>query len=73
MKSTCSSCSALSGSSAEAQMNGWNRGFYCPCRGSTFDFAGRVFRNKPAPTNLEVPPHRYLSDTRLVVGEDDTA
>eukprot|EP01031_Cornospumella_fuschlensis_P009269 gene9269-11387_t len=48
----------------------WPGGFYCPCHGSTFDGAGRVFKNKPAPTNLEVPPHRYLSDTRLLIGDD---
>ena len=48
----------------------WQGGFLCPCHGSTFDFAGRVFRNKPAPDNLEVPPHMYLSDTRLLIGED---
>jgi ubiquinol-cytochrome c reductase iron-sulfur subunit len=51
----------------------WPGGFLCPCHGSTFDFAGRVFKNKPAPTNLEVPPHRYLSDTRLIIGSDDQA
>ena len=43
----------------------------CPCHGSTFDGAGRVYKNKPAPTNLEVPPHRYVSDTRILIGEDD--
>jgi ubiquinol-cytochrome c reductase iron-sulfur subunit len=48
----------------------WPGGFLCPCHGSTFDLAGRVFRNKPAPDNLEVPPHMYLSDTRLLIGED---
>jgi ubiquinol-cytochrome c reductase iron-sulfur subunit len=48
----------------------WQGGFLCPCHGSTFDFAGRVFRNKPAPDNLEVPPHMYLSDNRLLIGED---
>lgn len=48
----------------------WPGGFFCPCHGSTFDGAGRVFKNKPAPTNLEVPPHRYLSDSRLLIGED---
>ena len=48
----------------------WPGGFFCPCHGSTFDLAGRVFRNKPAPINLEVPPHRYASDTRLIIGED---
>ncbi len=48
----------------------WGGGFLCPCHGSTFDMAGRVYKNKPAPDNLEVPPHMYLSDTRLVIGED---
>jgi ubiquinol-cytochrome c reductase iron-sulfur subunit len=51
----------------------WQGGFLCPCHGSTFDIAGRVFKNKPAPDNLEVPPHMYLSDTRLVIGEDKKA
>jgi ubiquinol-cytochrome c reductase iron-sulfur subunit len=47
----------------------WQGGFLCPCHGSTFDMAGRVYKNKPAPDNLEVPPHQYLSDTRLLIGE----
>ena len=51
----------------------WNGGFLCPCHGSTFDLAGRVFKNKPAPDNLEVPPHMYLSDTKLLIGEDKAA
>jgi len=51
----------------------WAGGFLCPCHGSTFDLAGRVFKNKPAPDNLEVPPHRYLSDTRILIGEDKVA
>jgi hypothetical protein len=51
----------------------WNGGFLCACHGSTFDFAGRVFKNKPAPDNLEVPPHMYLSDTKLLIGEDKKA
>ena len=51
----------------------WEGGFLCPCHGSTFDLAGRVYRNKPAPDNLEVPPHMYLSDTRLLIGEDKKA
>lgn len=51
----------------------WPGGFLCPCHGSTFDFAGRVFKNKPAPTNLEVPPHQYLSDTRLLIGSDEAS
>jgi ubiquinol-cytochrome c reductase iron-sulfur subunit len=48
----------------------WAGGWLCPCHGSTFDMAGRVYKNKPAPDNLEVPPHMYLSDTRLLIGED---
>ena len=51
----------------------WSGGFLCPCHGSTFDMAGRVFKNKPAPDNLEVPPHMYLSDSRLIIGEDKKA
>jgi ubiquinol-cytochrome c reductase iron-sulfur subunit len=51
----------------------WAGGFLCPCHGSTFDMAGRVFKNKPAPDNLEVPPHTYLTDTRLLIGEDRKA
>jgi ubiquinol-cytochrome c reductase iron-sulfur subunit len=51
----------------------WQGGFLCPCHGSTFDLAGRVFKNKPAPDNLEVPPHMYLSDSRLLIGEDKKA
>ena len=51
----------------------WLGGFLCPCHGSTFDFAGRVFKNKPAPDNLEVPPYMYLSDSRLLIGEDAKA
>ena len=51
----------------------WKGGFFCPCHGSTFDLAGRVFKNKPAPDNLEVPPHMYLSDSRLLIGEDKKA
>ena len=49
----------------------WAGGFLCPCHGSTFDLAGRVFKNKPAPDNLEVPPYMYLTDSRLLIGEDD--
>jgi ubiquinol-cytochrome c reductase iron-sulfur subunit len=46
----------------------WPGGFYCPCHGSKFDLAGRVFKNVPAPTNLSVPPHRYVSETALLIG-----
>lgn len=56
---------------AESGLGGdWPGGFLCPCHGSLFDLAGRVFRSMPAPTNLEVPPHMYLSDSTLLIGED---
>ncbi len=48
----------------------WKGGFYCPCHGSLFDLAGRVYKNKPAPDNLPVPPHTYLSDNKILIGED---
>ncbi|HJV76600.1 MAG TPA: ubiquinol-cytochrome c reductase iron-sulfur subunit [Noviherbaspirillum sp.] len=48
----------------------WAGGFLCPCHGSIFDLAGRVFKNMPAPDNLPVPRHMYLTDTRLVIGKD---
>ena len=51
----------------------WQGGFLCPCHDSTFDMAGRVFKNKPAPDNLEIPPHMYLSDSKLLIGEDKKA
>jgi len=50
---------------------GWPGGFYCPCHGSKFDLAARVYRGSPAPTNLVIPPHRYLSPRRLQVGGDE--
>jgi ubiquinol-cytochrome c reductase iron-sulfur subunit len=51
----------------------WLGGFFCPCHQSKFDLAGRVYRGMPAPTNLIVPPHKYLSDARIVIGEDAKA
>ena len=48
----------------------WPGGFFCPCHGSKFDLAGRVFKDVPAPTNLTVPPYRFLSDTRILIGAD---
>ena len=56
---------------AKGEMGGdWRGGFYCPCHGSKFDYAGRVFRGAPAPTNLPVPPYAFLSDNTLLIGED---
>ena len=51
----------------------WPGGFLCPCHGSTFDLAGRVYKNKPAPDNMEVPPHMYLTETTILVGNDKKA
>ncbi len=48
----------------------WKGGFYCPCHGSRYDLAGRVYKNMPAPKNLEVPPYYFQGDNRIVVGED---
>jgi len=48
----------------------WPGGFFCPCHGSKFDLAGRVYKGVPAPSNLVVPPHRFATDTMIVVGED---
>ncbi|MDX9842764.1 MAG: ubiquinol-cytochrome c reductase iron-sulfur subunit [Aquabacterium sp.] len=67
----CSPSSVPAGSNNPSVEAGWPGGYFCPCHGSTFDGAGRVYKNKPAPTNLEVPPHRYVSDTRILIGEDD--
>ncbi len=66
----CSPSSKFKKGSEEGMAADWPGGFLCPCHGSTFDFAGRVYKSKPAPTNLEVPPHTYLSDTRILIGED---
>ena len=55
---------------AEAFESDWKGGFYCPCHGSLFDLAGRVYKNKPAPDNLKVPPYQYLSETKILIGED---
>ncbi|MCY4044488.1 MAG: ubiquinol-cytochrome c reductase iron-sulfur subunit [Cellvibrionales bacterium] len=49
----------------------WLGGFFCPCHGSKYDLAGRVYKAVPAPTNLDVPPYKYLSDTVILIGEDE--
>jgi ubiquinol-cytochrome c reductase iron-sulfur subunit len=69
----CSPSDKFSTGAQPSLPDDWAGGFLCPCHGSTFDMAGRVFKNKPAPDNLEVPPHMYLSDTVLVIGEDKKA
>jgi ubiquinol-cytochrome c reductase iron-sulfur subunit len=48
----------------------WEGGFFCPCHGSKFDLAGRVYSGFPAPTNLEIPPYRYVTETQIIIGED---
>ncbi len=69
----CSPSTAPQGSPNPSLPADWPGGFFCPCHGSTFDGAGRVFKNKPAPTNLEIPPYRFASDTRVVIGDDTKA
>jgi ubiquinol-cytochrome c reductase iron-sulfur subunit len=66
----CSPSRAPAGSANPSLPADWPGGYFCPCHGSTFDGAGRVFKNKPAPTNLEIPPYQYLSDSRLLIGDD---
>jgi ubiquinol-cytochrome c reductase iron-sulfur subunit len=69
----CSPISKFTPGAQPSLPDDWQGGFLCPCHGSTFDVAGRVFKNKPAPDNLEVPPHMYLSDSKLLIGEDKQA
>jgi ubiquinol-cytochrome c reductase iron-sulfur subunit len=69
----CSPSDKLQPGAQPSLPDDWQGGFLCPCHGSTFDLAGRVFKNKPAPDNLEIPPHMYLSDTTLLIGEDKQA
>jgi ubiquinol-cytochrome c reductase iron-sulfur subunit len=66
-------CSPQSkGADAKAEMGAdWAGGFLCPCHGSKFDLAGRVYRGAPAPVNMDVPPHMYLSDGTILIGEDN--
>lgn len=66
----CSPSQKLAPGAESGLGEGWPGGFFCPCHGSKFDLAGRVYKGVPAPTNLEVPPHMYLSDTRLLIGDD---
>lgn len=62
--------SFLPGAGAPEAGAGWKGGFFCPCHGSKFDMAGRVYTGVPAPSNMEVPPYKFVSDTKLIVGED---
>ncbi len=67
----CSPSSRLAPGAQPNLPDDWVGGFLCPCHGSTFDLAGRVFKNKPAPDNLQVPPYMFLSDTKLIIGKDE--
>lgn len=66
----CSPSQKFKAGAEEGMPTDWPGGFLCPCHGSMFDFAGRVYKNKPAPSNLVVPPYIYLSETRILIGED---
>jgi ubiquinol-cytochrome c reductase iron-sulfur subunit len=66
----CSPTKKLEAGAASGLGEDWPGGFFCPCHGSRFDLAGRVFKDVPAPTNLVVPPHTYLSDSTILIGED---
>ena len=69
----CSPSQKFKAGASEGMAGNWVGGFLCPCHGSAFDFSGRVYKSMPAPDNLEVPPHMYLSDTRILIGEDKKA
>ena len=66
----CSPTQKLEAGEASGLGADWSGGFFCPCHGSKFDLAGRVYKGVPAPANLEVPPHQFLSDSRLLIGDD---
>jgi len=66
----CSPTDKLQAGADSGMGDDWKGGFYCPCHGSKFDLAGRVFRDMPAPTNLEVPKYQFVSETQLVIGDD---
>ena len=67
----CSPSSKFTPGPQPSLPDNWVGGFLCPCHGSTFDLSGRVFKNKPAPENLDVPRFMFLSDTKVVIGEDE--
>ena len=69
----CSPTDKFTPGAQPSLLDNWVGGFLCPCHGSTFDMAGRVYKDKPAPDNLRVPPHMYLADNRLVIGEEKKA
>src|SRR5574340_174700 len=66
----CSPSEKMTAGPSSGLGDDWPGGFFCPCHGSRFDMAARVYKDVPAPTNLVIPPHKYLSDTLLLIGED---
>ena len=66
----CSPDKRLAAGPASGLGDDWLGGFFCPCHGSKFDLAGRVYKNVPAPTNMVVPPHSYVADSRILIGVD---
>ncbi|MDH4289194.1 MAG: ubiquinol-cytochrome c reductase iron-sulfur subunit [Aquincola sp.] len=69
----CSPTAKLQGGAQPGLPDDWQGGFFCPCHGSMFDLAGRVYKNVPAPDNLEIPPYVFLSDSKVLIGEDKKA
>jgi ubiquinol-cytochrome c reductase iron-sulfur subunit len=69
----CSPSAKLAAGAQPSLPDDWQGGFFCPCHGSMFDLAGRVYKNLPAPDNLEVPPHMFLSDNKVLIGVDKKA
>jgi ubiquinol-cytochrome c reductase iron-sulfur subunit len=67
----CSPTTKLQSGPQPSLPDDWAGGFLCPCHGSTFDLAGRVFKNVPAPDNLQVPPYMYVGDSKLIIGKDE--
>ena len=67
----CSPSEKFAPGTSQGMTADWPGGFLCPCHGSIFDLAGRVYLSQPAPTNLEIPPHKWLSAGALLIGEDD--
>jgi len=67
----CSPSSKFQAGAQPSLPDDWAGGFLCPCHGSTFDLAARVYKNKPAPNNLDIPAHMYLSDTKILIGKDE--
>ena len=67
----CSPSTKFAAGAQPSLPDDWAGGFLCPCHGSTFDLAGRVYKNKPAPDNLEVPRHMFVGTTKLIIGKDE--